>query len=150
MHLIILFLAGINVIGRTGCLYQAFIVASKIIIKPLVPPKLSAIGNEIKDTQTDSLVASSVKRDCATYFQDMNESVGQRSQVGRPKHLQFTINSTCYPRVSCVWMLSYILQVPFNVPSTYHKIQIFYMMWVTPPELTRSILWFRLSITFRI
>lgn len=67
MPLIILFLAGINVIDRTGCLYQAFIVASKIIMKPLVPPKLSAIGNEIKDTETDSLLASSVKRDYATY-----------------------------------------------------------------------------------
>lgn len=150
MHLIILFLARINVIDRTGCLYQAFTVASKIIIKLLVPPKLSAIGNEIKDTETDSVLVSFIKRDYTTYFLDRNESVEQISQAGRPKQLQFTMSSTCYLRVSCVWMLCYIFQVPSNASSNYHKIQVFYMVWVSPPELTQSILWFHVSVSFRI
>lgn len=49
IHLIILFSAGINLMDRTGCLYQPFIVASKTIIKPSVSLMSSASGSKVKD-----------------------------------------------------------------------------------------------------
>lgn len=48
MYLIISFLAGINLMNRTCCFYQSFIVASKTISKTSVSLMFSVGGSEIK------------------------------------------------------------------------------------------------------
>lgn len=56
MHLVILFLAGINFMHRIGHLYQPSTVASKTIIKLLLSLMSSASGNRIDlDHQTPTV-----------------------------------------------------------------------------------------------